>query len=213
MEPVELVGMDLVGKQTVTNGGNRYICVKIDYFTKWAEACPLKSKTAAEVTSCILDCFNKFVAPKTLLTNQGSEFANDVNYRFLSFFGNQKVDLVVLSCPSFRRFMVCAKSWIFKEDYAHCITHKQMGLLNGTIQRPLSKPIFNKSWKCCALLDTKVWLNEFLCLKVLEQACCWPPHKWDEVLQPTIFTLRTKCHITKYAPHFLMLSDCGSLVE
>ncbi|KAJ8000892.1 hypothetical protein DPEC_G00185110 [Dallia pectoralis] len=48
-EPLELVGMDLVGKLTLTDGGNQYICVMVDYFTKWAEAYPLKSKTAVEV--------------------------------------------------------------------------------------------------------------------------------------------------------------------
>lgn len=79
-EPLELVGMDLVGKLNVTDGGNQYICVMVDYFTKWAEAYPLKSKTADEVTNCILDFFYKFGAPKRLLTDQGSEFRNKVNY-------------------------------------------------------------------------------------------------------------------------------------
>ena len=77
-EPLELVGMDLVGKLMQTHGGNQYICVMVDYFTKWAEAYPLKSKTADEVTSCILDFFYKFGAPKRLLTDQGSEFCNKV---------------------------------------------------------------------------------------------------------------------------------------
>ena len=49
-EPLELVGMDLVGKLTLTDGGNQYICVMVDYYTKWAEAYPLKSKTADEVS-------------------------------------------------------------------------------------------------------------------------------------------------------------------
>jgi len=77
-EPLELVGMDLVGKLTLTDGGNQYICVMVDYFTKWAEAYPLKSKTADEVTNCILDFFYKFGAPKRLLTDQGGEFCNKV---------------------------------------------------------------------------------------------------------------------------------------
>ena len=78
-EPLKLVGMDLVGKLTQTHGGNQYMCVMVDYFTKWAEAYPLKSKTADEVTSCILD-FYKFGAPKRLLTDQGTEFCNKVQY-------------------------------------------------------------------------------------------------------------------------------------
>ena len=50
-----------MGKLTQTHGGNQYICVMVDYFTKWAEAFPLKSKTADEVTRRILDFFYKFL--------------------------------------------------------------------------------------------------------------------------------------------------------
>ena len=39
-ELLELVGMDLVGKLTLTDSGHQYICVIVDYFTKWAEAYP-----------------------------------------------------------------------------------------------------------------------------------------------------------------------------
>ena len=50
----------------------------VDYFTKWAEAYPLKSKAAVEVTKCILDFVYKFGAPQGLLTDQGTEFKNQV---------------------------------------------------------------------------------------------------------------------------------------
>lgn len=58
-EPFELVGMDLL-KLTVTEDGNQYICVMVDYFKNWAEAYPLKNKSAEEVTNCILDFVYKF---------------------------------------------------------------------------------------------------------------------------------------------------------
>ncbi|MED6277714.1 hypothetical protein CHARACLAT_016281 [Characodon lateralis] len=57
-QPLELAGMDLVGKLTVTNGSNQYVCVMVHYFTKWAKAYPLKTKTAAEVTGCIIAFIN-----------------------------------------------------------------------------------------------------------------------------------------------------------
>ncbi|KAK7882280.1 hypothetical protein WMY93_028454 [Mugilogobius chulae] len=43
-EPFELVGMDLVGKLTKMASGYQYICVMIDYFSKWPEAYPLRGK-------------------------------------------------------------------------------------------------------------------------------------------------------------------------
>ncbi|KAL2091246.1 hypothetical protein ACEWY4_013509 [Coilia grayii] len=77
-EPLELVGMDLVGKLAKTAEGHEYICVMTDYFTKWTEAYPLKTKTAAEVTGCIIDFFYRFGAPKRLLTDRGGEFVNQL---------------------------------------------------------------------------------------------------------------------------------------
>ena len=44
MHPFELVGMDLLGKLSVTTEGYSYICVMIDYLTKWAQAYPLRTK-------------------------------------------------------------------------------------------------------------------------------------------------------------------------
>ncbi|KAL2083712.1 hypothetical protein ACEWY4_021485 [Coilia grayii] len=61
-EQLELVGMDLVGKLAKTTEGHEYICVIIDYFTKWTEADPLKTKTAAEVTGCIIDFFYRVLS-------------------------------------------------------------------------------------------------------------------------------------------------------
>jgi len=77
-QPLELVGMDLVGKLTTTKSGNQYICVMIDYFTKWTEAYPLKSKCAAEVCEYILDFLYRFGAPQRILTDQGKEFVNKI---------------------------------------------------------------------------------------------------------------------------------------
>ncbi|RXN06801.1 gag-pol fusion [Labeo rohita] len=75
-QPWDIVGMDLVGKLTPTKEGYQYICVMVDYFTKWCEAFPLKTKSAEEVTTCIIKHFYKFGAPKRLLTDQGTEFVN-----------------------------------------------------------------------------------------------------------------------------------------
>ena len=70
--------MDLIGKLTETKDGHQYICVMIDYLTKWPQAYPLKTKSAAEVTECIIRFFHQFEAPKRILTDQGREFVNAV---------------------------------------------------------------------------------------------------------------------------------------
>ena len=69
--------MDLM-RLSATESGNQYICVTVNYFTKWAEAYALKTKSAEEVTNCILDFVYKFGAPQRLLTDQGTEFKSQV---------------------------------------------------------------------------------------------------------------------------------------
>jgi len=71
--------MDLIGKLAVTSNGNQYICVIIDYLTKWPQAYPLKTKTAKEVTDCLLKFVYQFEAPQRVLTDQGKEFVNEVS--------------------------------------------------------------------------------------------------------------------------------------
>ena len=72
--------MDLIGKLTVTDRGNQYIYVMVDYLTKWPQAYALPSKTAKEVTGCLLKFVHQFEAPKRVLTDQGTEFVNAVGF-------------------------------------------------------------------------------------------------------------------------------------
>uniref|UniRef100_A0A8C6KZN4 Integrase catalytic domain-containing protein n=1 Tax=Nothobranchius furzeri TaxID=105023 RepID=A0A8C6KZN4_NOTFU len=45
----ELIGMDLTGPLPKTSSGFQYILTATDYFSKWVEAFPLKTKSASEV--------------------------------------------------------------------------------------------------------------------------------------------------------------------
>ena len=53
--------MDLVGPLVETQSENKYIMTLTDYYTKWAEAVPIKDKTAstvAEVMFSVGICFS-----------------------------------------------------------------------------------------------------------------------------------------------------------
>lgn len=126
--------MDLL-KLTVTESGNQYICVMVDYFTKWAEAYPLKRKSAEEVTHCVLDFVYKFGAPQRLLTDQGTEFKNKVRlkstiYCTLVFI---HADLCYL-LPCGRLTLTSVRSWGLRGAFAHLTTPKQTDWLkNSTV--------------------------------------------------------------------------------
>ncbi|XP_041823979.1 uncharacterized protein LOC121628739 isoform X2 [Melanotaenia boesemani] len=121
-QPFELLGMDLVGKLKTTSDGYQYICVLIDYYTKWPQAYPLKTKSAEEVTKCLLKFVYQFEAPKRVLTDQGKEFVNEINKKVCKMLGIQR--------------SLCAPY--------HPQTNGLVERMNGTIQRALSKLVQSK---------------------------------------------------------------------
>lgn len=75
--------MDLIGKVKTTKSGYQYMYVMMDYRTKWPQAYPLCTKTAAKVTKCIIKFFHQFEAPKRILTDEGTEFVNTIIFKIL----------------------------------------------------------------------------------------------------------------------------------
>ena len=47
------ISIDLIGPLPLTEKNHRYVLVMVDYYTKWAEAVPLTSKTGEEVADAI----------------------------------------------------------------------------------------------------------------------------------------------------------------
>ena len=89
-KPFELIGKDLIGKLKTTKAGNQYICVMIDYL--WPQAYAIKSKTAEEVSQCILKFFYQFEAPKVYLPNTDQQ-------KCMQDTGNPQKPLLSLASP------------------------------------------------------------------------------------------------------------------
>ena len=69
------IAIDILGPLRPTENGNQYVLVMSDYLTRWVEAFPLKcitSQAVAEVFVNLIKC--RHGTPKTLLTDQGSNF-------------------------------------------------------------------------------------------------------------------------------------------
>ena len=69
---------DLVDMQTHSrvNGGNKYLLMIIDCFSKFGWIIPLKKKTGLEVSKAFEILFKKQKPPKKLWTDKGTEFYN-----------------------------------------------------------------------------------------------------------------------------------------
>ncbi|KAI7805320.1 putative gypsy retrotransposon integrase-like protein 1-like [Triplophysa rosa] len=75
----ELIGIDLTGPLPKTVNDFQYILTITDYFSKWVEAFPLKTKSAAEVGRHICSIIYRHGCPKRILSDQGREFVNQLN--------------------------------------------------------------------------------------------------------------------------------------
>ena len=72
-------GIDIVGPLLVTETGNRYIVVAVDYFTRWPEAKLLKEANARAVAQFIYEeIICRHGAPRVIQSDQGSHFVNEV---------------------------------------------------------------------------------------------------------------------------------------
>jgi transposase InsO family protein len=71
--------MDLIGPLPVTGRRYRYICVAVECVTRWAEAAPLRSATAEEVSRFLKTyILPRFGSPRHLQTDNGTHFSNQV---------------------------------------------------------------------------------------------------------------------------------------
>lgn len=72
-------GIDIVGPLPITERGNRYIVVAMDYFSRWPEARPLKAANAISVAEFIYDeIICRFSTPRIIQSDQGTHFVNEV---------------------------------------------------------------------------------------------------------------------------------------
>ncbi|KAI4877894.1 hypothetical protein NFI96_002308 [Prochilodus magdalenae] len=77
--PMERVGVDVLGPFPVTDAGNRYVLVAVDYFTKWPEAYAVPDQSAATTAGRLVEeFFCRFGLPEELHSDQGRNFESHV---------------------------------------------------------------------------------------------------------------------------------------
>ena len=71
--------MDIMGPLPKTDNDNEYLLVVGDYFTKWAEAFPLKNHTAQTVVDVKVQEFvARYGLPRSLHSDQGRGFESQL---------------------------------------------------------------------------------------------------------------------------------------
>lgn len=85
--------MDILGPLHKAHDGSQYILLFVDSFSKWCEAFPLKTQTAAEVAKHLYhDIICRYGAPRKLVSDRGSNFMSTLIKELCKLFQVVKVE-------------------------------------------------------------------------------------------------------------------------
>ena len=84
--PFDLVHIDLFGPLVVSSNGNKFVLLVIDSLSRFVVLRPLRDKSALTVAQALYSCFVDFGFPKALVSDNGTEFVNQVVQALVNFF-------------------------------------------------------------------------------------------------------------------------------
>lgn len=91
------VSIDTLGPLPADAEGNEYIIVIIDSFTRWVELYPCPSANAAEAVKALLSYIKTFGQPSQLLSDNGTQYANQVVAELCAILGTEHIRTVAHS--------------------------------------------------------------------------------------------------------------------
>lgn len=85
-QPMSHVAIDLAGPLPISRGGEKFILVIIDLFSKFIFLHALKEKSAQTIAASLFLTFCNFGHPEVLISDNGSEFINSIMKELTSLF-------------------------------------------------------------------------------------------------------------------------------
>jgi len=86
--PFTVVGLDIIGLLPVTEKGNQYIIVLVDYLTKWVEAELTGTIDSNDVIFFLTKVFSRHGIPEILITDNDPLFRSEKTKAFLDLYGS-----------------------------------------------------------------------------------------------------------------------------
>ena len=118
-KPFENVAVDLAGPLPRTREGYKYILTYICLSSRYSDARPLKTVMVSELAEALLDFFCQCGIPKTVLSDQGTQFMSNVMKATCKQIGAKQIR----TTPSSTIKWMCRKTAWLSSTHAH--THKK----------------------------------------------------------------------------------------
>lgn len=88
---MEKIGIDIVGPVEATPDGYKYLLVIVEYFSKWAEAIPIKNQEAKTVANALMNEFIcRYGVPESIHTDQGRNFDSELIQELCKLLSSKK---------------------------------------------------------------------------------------------------------------------------
>ena len=87
--PMDFIAMDLIGNFPPSTSDNVYALTAIDMLTSFVWAIPIPNKTAETIVAAFLKHIHKFGMPRKILTDNGTEFVNQLFRRVATELGTE----------------------------------------------------------------------------------------------------------------------------
>ena len=99
--PFDGWGLDLVGPMPKSSRGHLYILAATDYFSKWAEALPLKEVKKEHVVDFIrVQLIYRYGVPRFIITDNGKQFYNQLMNRLAEKFKFKQYNSSMYNAPA-----------------------------------------------------------------------------------------------------------------
>ena len=95
--PMQRISMDTIGPLMLDGENNRYILVITDHFTRWAELYATETTSAIETSYHLLDFFGRYGFADEVLTDNGTQFINDLTTALFTATGGRHIQCIAES--------------------------------------------------------------------------------------------------------------------
>jgi hypothetical protein len=121
--PFERLAIDVAGPCPLSDHGNQYILIAMDYFTKWPEAYAILNQEASTIAEVLVtNFFCRFGIPRELHSNQGRNFESRLLQEILQRLGVSKTRTTPLHPQSdgmVQRYIKTMEEHLRKVEAAH----------------------------------------------------------------------------------------------